>query len=309
MTNSPTDLLTVRQHVMALTGLTDPADVGIVGDGMHQHSGGYHEGRDVLAGLGALWSDYSVTEYDRDRTGLTNSASALDIALAWPNGGRAAGIRFTNLMVADLIADAPGTESIRAINYTPDGVRKRRRDKRNGLKETVSSDTVDIHTHFEFFRDTEGSRNKGFQNLVLRRIRDAIGGVTESDHPAPAHPTTGDDMPSGEIPAGFAFDEHGNWLDPSKAVAVPLPAVGTGGGQWGEAWLWLAATGGATVRHGVHQSGAYHDWADSNLTLLTTAGPIGLAAGSDALILGRRKASATDTADSAPVRWHVQYAA
>jgi hypothetical protein len=200
-------------------------------------------------------------------------------------------------IVADKNAGVHGTEWIKYINWTDPAGNCWHDSWEPHHVQVPSSDRGHLHI--------SGRTDYVTSTVVFTSDWDPVDRLSA---PNPA-PTTGDDMPSGEIPAGFAFDEHGNWLDPSKAVAVPLPAVGTGPGQWGEAWLWLAATGGATVRHGVHQSGAYHDWADHALTLLTTAGPIGLAAGSDALILGRRKASATDTADSAPVRWHVQYAA
>lgn len=305
MTNAPSDLLTVRARVMAITGLTDPADVGIVGDGLHARTGGYHEGHDVLSAIGVLATDYSVADYTRDRAGLTDSASALDVALAWPNGGRAAAIRWTNLLVADLLAGTPGTECLRAMNYSPDGTTRCRRDKRYGLVEQASSDSVDIHTHFEFFRDTEGQRAGAFADLLLRRARQAITGV---DPDAPT--TTGDDMPqdSGELAAGFAFDENGAWLDATKALVVPLPAVGpTDQGGWGPAWLYVAGPANVTVRHASLISGAYHDWADATPTLFAAAGPVGLSTDATAVLLGRKKTSATDTADAVPVRWRVQF--
>ncbi len=303
MTNAPSDLLAVRARMMAATGLTDPADVGIVGDGAHSRTGGYHEGHDVLQALGVLDTDYSVAEYTRDRAGLTDSASALDVALAWPTGGRAAAIRWTNLLVADLLAGMPGPECLRAMNYSPAGTTRCRRDKRSGLVEQASSDSVDIHTHFEFFRDTEGARAGAFADLLVRRARQAITGV---DPDAPT--TTGDDMPqdSGELAAGFAFDEGGNWLDVTKALIVPLPAVGPSPG-WGPAWLYLASPGDALVRHASLISGAYHDWADAHPSLFAAAGPVGISDGSTAVLLGRKKTSATDTADSTPVRWRVQF--
>jgi len=113
---------------------------------------------------------------------------------------------------------------------------------------------------------------------------------------------------SGDLVNGFAFDENGNWLDPSKATVVPLPAVGaTGSGGWGPAWLYVAAPEDAVVRHASLISGAYHDWADASPSLFAAAGPTGLTAGTTALVLGRKKRSATDTADSVPVRWRVQF--
>jgi len=303
VTNAPADLLTVRARIMAITGLTDPAEVGIVGDGMHARTGGYHEGRDVLAALGVLSTDYSVAEYARDRAGLTASASALDIALAWPNGGRPAAIRWTNLLVADLLAGTPGTEVLRAMNYSPDGTLKRRRDKRSGLVEEISSDSVDIHTHFEFFRDTEGQRAGAFCDLLIRRARQAITGTD------PDQPTTGDDMPqdSGDLPVGFAIDEHDAWIDTAKAVAVAPPAVGPkAAGGWGPAWFYAAGTGDATVRYGCYPSGLWRD-AHVNLTAPTDPKDHGLPDGTTLVLIARKRTSATDTADAVPVRWRIQY--
>ena len=116
MTNAPADLLALRATVQRLTGLADPADVGIVGDGLHARTGGYHEGRDVLAAIGgyhpgaaagSLSEDYSA-RLARDRVGLTDDASAMDIGAAWPHGGRAAWLRFNNALAAALRSSFSG---------------------------------------------------------------------------------------------------------------------------------------------------------------------------------------------------------
>ena len=117
-----------------------------------------------------------------------------------------------------------------------------------------------------------------------------------------------DDMPSGELAPGFAFDEAGNWLEPNHAVPVPLPAVGRGPGQWGDAWLYLAASSDMTVRFGAHANGAW-TWREAGLSLASgTAGPFALPAGTDTLLIGRKRRSANDNADSGTARWQVQYA-
>jgi hypothetical protein len=172
MTSAPADLLDFRKVVMTATGLTNPASVGIVGDGAHQRTGGYHEGRDVLQAIGRWTSqlrpgdtrlDYSC-RLARDLTGLTNSASAVDIGYQWPRGGNAAWLRFNNLLVTALPAD-PALAPIRAVNYSPDGSTKKRRDRQNGWAAESTSDTVDVHTHIEFFRDTEGRRGACLNRL------------------------------------------------------------------------------------------------------------------------------------------------
>jgi GH25 family lysozyme M1 (1,4-beta-N-acetylmuramidase) len=118
----------------------------------------------------------------------------------------------------------------------------------------------------------------------------------------------GDDMPNGDIPAGFSFDETGEWLDPTRAVAVPLPAVGPGDGQWGDAWLYLAGSGDATIRFGAHVAGVW-TWVDATVTSADgPAGPMALKPGTDKVMLGRKRRTADDTASTAPARWHIQYA-
>lgn len=114
-----------------------------------------------------------------------------------------------------------------------------------------------------------------------------------------------DDMPFGELPAGFAIDEHDQWLDVSNAVAVPLPAVGGGAGQWGSAWLWIASTDPITVRVGCFPA---NQWFNVDSNLLVTGGPAGLPAGTTNVLLCRKRHAADDVADSGRVRWHIQYA-
>jgi hypothetical protein len=219
MTNAPADLLAVRRAVMALTGVSDPADMGIVGDEAHAASGGYHEGRDSLTRAGVVNTDYSVVEYARDRAGLTDSASAFDMALAWSPraGGRAAAIRATNLLVDDLRGGHPSMGCVRAMNYTPDGTAKRRIDRRNGFAVTSSGDSVDIHTHFEFFRDTEGQRAGAFLDLVRARILQAQGR---------------DDM--------LASDPDGVWLYP-RVEGMALLAPPAEGPEKGKTLPFVAA--------------------------------------------------------------------
>ena len=120
--------------------------------------------------------------------------------------------------------------------------------------------------------------------------------------------TIGDDMPSGEIAPGFAFDDAGNWIESNHAVPVPLPAVGRGPGQWGDAWLYLAASSDTTLRFGAHANGAW-SWREAALGLASgTGGPFALPSGTDTLLIGRKRRSANDTADSGTARWQVQYA-
>lgn len=175
MTNAPADLLGFRVGVQQRTGLT-AVEVGIVGDSAHAATGGYHEGLTDLTRAGVINTDYSV-RLPRDKAGLTESASAFDIGYRWPRGGNAAWLRFNNLFAADLRANHPALAAVRAINYSPDGTRKVRIDRENGWREQSTTDVVDIHTHGEMYRDTEGKRQAALDRL-LQLIDAAIANTT-----------------------------------------------------------------------------------------------------------------------------------
>jgi hypothetical protein len=190
MTNPPADLLGFRQTMMSICGFGSAADVGIVGDGAHQRTGGYHEGKDVITSIGRYHGppashvgspveDYSARNA-RDRRGLTDSASGVDVGDDWPNGGRKAWLRFNNAFVTALHAGDPALAAIRAVNYSPDGTAKKRTDREHGWAVEPSTDTVNIHTHIEWYRDTEGSRQASFDRIA-QLARAAISGT-----PAPA---------------------------------------------------------------------------------------------------------------------------
>lgn len=186
MTNAPSDLLNHRHDIMGVTGFTDPAEVGIVGDAAHAAHGGYHMGEpEVYPG-----SDYS-TSLQRDRNGLSTSASAVDYGDDWPHGGRAAWLRFNNALAAALKANTPELAAVRAINYSPDGTTKKRIDRQNGWHDESTSDTVTVHTHAEFYRDTEGNRTTTL-NYITKLAQQAITGGSM---------TTGDDVWNYKIPA------------------------------------------------------------------------------------------------------------
>jgi GH25 family lysozyme M1 (1,4-beta-N-acetylmuramidase) len=151
---------------------------------------------------------------------------------------------------------------------------------------------------------TIGSQPGCDANAFRGSLRDLWALINPKARPVPM----GDDMPNGDIPAGFSFDETGAWLDSTRAVAVPLPVVGAANGQWGDAWLYLAGSGDATIRFGAHNGGAW-TWSDATVTLADgSAGPLPIKPGTDKLMIGRKRRSAGDTANAAPVRWHVQYA-
>lgn len=198
MSSAPADLLQFRTDVRNATGL-GPVDVGIVGDGAHQRTGGYHEGADVLrsigrfhapasANVGSGGEDYSARQA-RDRSGLTDSASGTDVGSQWPNGGRVAWLRWNNLLYLEMRDRPQNLPALRAVNICLDGRTKLRYDQlHRGQGLIPSTDTVDSHTHLELWRDTEGRRQPTLDRLVAL-MRAAVTGTT-----APPAAQEDDDM-------------------------------------------------------------------------------------------------------------------
>jgi hypothetical protein len=207
-------------------------NLGIVGDGAHQKTGGYHEGMDVLVAIdryhppatshvGSTAEDYSARIL-RDRLGLTNDASANDVGNAWPNGGNAAWLKFNNALAAALPTD-PRLSAIRAINYSPNGETKLRLDREHGFKVEASTDTVTTHTHIEFYRDTEGHREETLDRLI-ELAEEAISGGSM---------TTADDVWNYKVPAPdnatrSAVGVQKDLGDQRNALASKLGAIPTG---------------------------------------------------------------------------------
>lgn len=163
MTFAPDNLLAVRRLLLDhLPGL-DPSTLGIVGDAAHR--GGYHCGRDRLD-----LSDYSVRESPRDRAGLSEAASALDIG-AWSTSvaGKRHDLRSMSLwLVAQCKANAVDTRDIREVIYSPDGATVRRWD-RLGIRSTGDS-SHRWHTHISYHRDSAGRDQTGVWRRYLTEI-------------------------------------------------------------------------------------------------------------------------------------------
>lgn len=150
MTYAPARILEVRHFLAPLTGL--PAtSLGIVGDVAHAERGtSYHLGRDQLT------SDAYSRQTARDRAGLTNAASALDI-------GNFPGLRALSLeLVKACQRDAVGTRDIREIIYSPDGTIVLRWDRERGfasqpqlMPSTALNNSHRFHTHISWYRDSE----------------------------------------------------------------------------------------------------------------------------------------------------------
>ena len=148
MTFAPPTLLELRAYLAPITGL-GPASLGIVGDTAHLAKGtSYHLGRDQLT------SDAYSRQTARDKAGLTNAASAIDI-------GNYAGLRALSLALVKA-CQSDATRDIREVIYSPDGVAVLRWDRERGvaskpvaLASTTLNNAHRTHTHVSYYRDSE----------------------------------------------------------------------------------------------------------------------------------------------------------
>lgn len=173
MTNPPSDLASFRTaEVIPLTGLSGN-DVGIAPDPAHLSSGGYHVGCEDIQAIGRWDRDYS-TRQARDRLDGTNASSAMDIGDDWPRGGRPAWLRFNNLLVKQMRAGDPALAALRAVNFSPDGTARKRYDSNNPGQGVIdSTDSVYMHTHLEWWRNTAGLAARARSLLRITLIIDA----------------------------------------------------------------------------------------------------------------------------------------
>lgn len=163
MSTTPVSLRELGSLWMAKGGVI----LGVVGN--QKHCAGYHLGRDRIYSAcackpdgtchpGGYAKDYSV-QHARDRTGLTNAASALDLGKL--NGSFEQLQAFSRWLVGRCQQGAPGTEDIREVIYSPDGTAVRRWDAVSqklyvGGTGTGHGDNGHrTHTHISFFRDSE----------------------------------------------------------------------------------------------------------------------------------------------------------
>lgn len=132
-------------------------NLGIVGDSAHAARASYHNGRDAIQKYGrTASSDYSIRTA-RDRAGLTNAASAVDL-------GRIGGslIRlwdFSEWFAQQCIARRPGFSDVREVIFW-----SRSRNRVVGWSAINPSNTLindygdmghKTHTHISFYRDSE----------------------------------------------------------------------------------------------------------------------------------------------------------
>lgn len=156
MTYAPATLRTLAELWVANGGV----NLGIVGDTRHVATGtSYHLGKDKL----------SATAYSRqtarDRAGLSDAASAIDLGKL--SGSFVELQKLSRWLVSQAQADAPGTDDIREIIYSPDGKTVWRWDRERGhdsdpMKSvyldgrwTQGDQTHLTHTHISWYRDAE----------------------------------------------------------------------------------------------------------------------------------------------------------
>ncbi|MDG4784364.1 hypothetical protein O7626_41120 [Micromonospora sp. WMMD1102] len=160
------DHLDIRENSNAYPTDLDPNEVGIIGD--PNHRGGYHCGRDRVDD-----DDYSVRESSRDRSGLTEAASALDIG-QWSTtvAGKRHDLRSMSIwLVAQCKAGAADTRDIREVIYSPDGDVVKRWDRLG--KRSSGDSSHRWHTHISYHRDaTRAGRDL---TALFRRYLTTIG--------------------------------------------------------------------------------------------------------------------------------------
>lgn len=177
MSFAPGRILEVRHLFQAVTDLSN-VQLGVVGSATHANKGtSYHLGKDLLKA-----SAYSIVESLRDKRGLSDAASALDIGYFTIKTSRGTfrNRDMTKWIVAECKADAPDTRDIREIIYSPDGRVVKRYDAL-GMRSS-GDDSHLSHDHFSWFRDSE----KRDKTSIFRRWLTLIGAIEGDDEMTPA---------------------------------------------------------------------------------------------------------------------------
>lgn len=132
-------------------------NLGVVGNAAHTK--GYHLGKDRIydgSGPGLGDKDYSV-QLPRDKNGLTNAASAIDLGKL---DGSLPNLRaFSRDLVKRCMASAKTRADVREVIYSPDGKIVQRYSGVDNKIHTGPGNGDDshlAHTHISFWRDSEG---------------------------------------------------------------------------------------------------------------------------------------------------------
>ena len=145
MTYAPKSL----QELAAYWTLQKGVNLGIVGDTEHQQKGvSYHLGKSALV-PGA----YSC-ERPRDKAGLTNAASAIDLGRL--DGSFAQLRAFSDWLARRCVKNDPKTIDVVEVIYSPDGKRVLGfKDGVDFLIPNYGDNSHLTHTHISFYRDSE----------------------------------------------------------------------------------------------------------------------------------------------------------
>lgn len=146
MTYAPQTLTALDTYWRARGGVS----LGIVGNAAHNAKGtSYHLGKDKL----------TATAYSRvlprDRAGLTDAASAIDLGRL---GGTYPGLQaFSSWLAEQCMAGAPGSSDVREVIFSPDGktVVGWSALQPDSLIPNYGDATHRTHTHISYFRDSE----------------------------------------------------------------------------------------------------------------------------------------------------------
>lgn len=228
MTYAPATIAAVGALWEAAGGLND----GIVGNTAHTY--GYHLGRDriytIPPGLGD--QDYSVRQSARDRAGLSDAASAIDLA---PAAGLSIAQlrRLTRWLWDACIAGDPDTADLREVIGSEDGVTVYGWNAL-GVRSALVAGYGDLshlgHTHLSWFRDAEGRDHTAILRRGLAEVGimgPTLGFAPVGDQPAPGSTVdllAGRDLlsPSDPRPApeGLRFGPYAAGLTGLAVVAV-----------------------------------------------------------------------------------------
>lgn len=212
MTFAPTSLQVLRTYLHDQAGIAY-ASLGIVGDNAHAQTGvSYHLGR----------SDLRATAYSRqtarDRAGLTEAASAIDVGKFGPGHGGFYGLRkFSVWFVGQCRANAAGTRDIREVIYSPDGRKVLRWDRERGVASAPrpgeADDTHLWHTHISFYRDSQ-----------LRDKRPLFRPYFEPKPIPPEEPMKSSDLSVFDVPTSWNAPKGAIVYDDSDEAAADGPA-------------------------------------------------------------------------------------
>jgi hypothetical protein len=239
MTFNPPTLKALGAYWVAQGGV----NLGVVGDTAHMEKGtSYHLGKDdLLAGA------YSV-QTARDKAGLSNAASAIDLGRL--DGKLHSLWKFSRWFAQRCFDEDPAYRDVREIIFWST-VRKRVIGWSDLAPGQWINDYGDLthktHTHISFYRDSE-FRDK---RPMFRPYFAATGGV-EVGYPVPKVPSVGDVVKDAVLYTTLPI----NKADPARKIidSQPLPRV--------MPWHGTPKTGFEVVEYvddqGVHSGRAYY---------------------------------------------------